>query len=176
MKLPAEKAGLAGHVPVTGGPWGGQDMFCTHCGASNKEDAKFCVNCGDSMSEAEGKEKLLRPRGFKDISFVKNMDFLQGLFDFSFTKFVTSKLVHFFYGLSILFAGLLALLLIIFGFNTSTAFGIFALLIGAPLIFLLVVISSRVFLELLIILFRMADQKTKRGEKPESGESIKWNV
>jgi hypothetical protein len=128
------------------------------------------------MSEAGGKGKRLLARGFKDMAFLKKMNFLQGLFDFSFNEFVTSRIARFFYGLSILYAGLLALVLIIFGFKTSTAFGILALLIGAPLIFLLVVISSRVLLEILIMLFRKADEKTKRGEKPESGSSIKWNV
>jgi hypothetical protein len=128
------------------------------------------------MNEAGGKGKRLLARGFKDMAFLKNMTFLQGLFDFSFNEFVTSRIARFFYGLSILYAGLLALLLIIFGFNTSTAFGILALLIGAPLIFLLVVISSRVLLEILIMLFRKADEKAKKGEKPESASSINWNV
>jgi len=67
-------------------------------------------------------------------------------------------------------------LFIIFGFSASTGFGIFALLIGAPLIFLLVVICSRIYLELMIAIFRIADTLANRGEKPEPKDGIQWNV
>ena len=118
-------------------------MFCTNCGASNKEDAKLCVNCGESLSEVQGKEKVSPARVLKDMFLLKKISFLQTLFDFSFNEFATAKLIKLLYGVSILSAGLIALLFIILGFNASLGFGILALLIGAPLIFLLAVISSR---------------------------------
>jgi hypothetical protein len=94
--------------------------------------------------------------------------------------------MKFLYGLSILSAGLIALLFVIVGFNVSRWFGIFALLIGAPLIFLLTVIYSRVLLEMILVIFRIADHMANIGltnigvpnteEKSESRDSIQWNI
>jgi len=151
-------------------------MFCTNCGASNMDDAKFCVNCGESLSENQDAEKSSRPRGLKDVSFIKKIDFFHPLFDFSFNQFVTSKIVKFLYGLSILAAGLMAILFVIFGFNISIGFGVFALLVGAPLIFLLTVIYSRVSLEIIIVIFRIAENTAPKGEKSDPKDSIQWNV
>jgi hypothetical protein len=95
-------------------------------------------------------------------------------------------MMKFLYILSILFAGLLAVFLIIAGFKASMWFGVFALLIGAPLIFLLMMVSSRVFLETILMIFRIGDQTANIGvtniglplteEKPESRDSIQWNI
>jgi hypothetical protein len=151
-------------------------MFCTNCGASNKEDAKFCVNCGESLGENQDAEKTSRPRGLKEMSFIKKVDFLHPLFDFSFNQFITSKVVKLLYGLSIIAAGVMAILFVIFGFNISIGFGVFALLIGAPLILLLTVIYSRVCLEIIIAIFRIAENTGPRGEKLEPKDNIQWNV
>ena len=151
-------------------------MFCTSCGASNLDDAEFCVNCGESMSQEQGKEKSPHPKGLKDVSVLKKGSLLQALFDFSFNHFFTPKIIKLLYGLSIFSAGLIAILFIIFGFSTSTGFGIFALLVGAPLIFLLVAICSRIYLELMIAIFRIAETLVSRGEKPEPKDGIEWNV
>ncbi len=151
-------------------------MFCTCCGASNLDDAEFCVNCGESTSQAQRKEKPSSPKGLKDVSVLKKGGFLQALFDFPFNHFFTPKIIKLLYGLSIFSAGLIAVLFIIFGFSASTGFGIFALLVGAPLIFLLAVIYSRICLELMIVIFRIADHLAKRGEKSEPKDGIQWNV
>jgi len=161
-------------------------MFCINCGASNKDDAKFCINCGESLSEVQIEETRSRSSGFiKDVSTLKKVDFLQGLFRLSFNQFVSPKIMKFLYGLSILWAGLIALFFIIAGFNMSRWFGIFALFLGAPLIFLLTVIYSRVFLEMILVIFRMgnhmAEHPTDIGmanteEIQESKDSIQWNI
>jgi hypothetical protein len=67
------------------------------------------------------------------------------------------------------------------GFKVSMGFGIFSLFIGAPLIFLLIVIYSRVLLEMILVIFRMADHMNEIGmvnmeEKSESKDSIQWNI
>jgi hypothetical protein len=117
----------------------------------------------------------------KNASYLKKIDFLRTLFDFSFSQFVGLKIVKFLYGLSILFAALLALSFIVAGFNTSTWLGILAFLIGAPLTFLLTVISGRVLLEMVLVIFRMADRMENirladTEENPESRDRIQWNV
>jgi len=128
------------------------------------------------MSQEQGKEKSPRPKGLKDVSVLKKGSFLQALFDFSFNHFFTPKIIKLLYGLSIFSAGLIAILFIIFGFSTSTGFGIFALLVGAPLIFLLAAIYSRICLELMIAVFRIAETLVNKAEKPELKDTIQWNV
>jgi len=83
--------------------------------------------------------------------------FFESLFDFSFTSFITSKIIKMLYGLSIAGAALLALVLITAGFNVSAGTGLFTLIFLAPLVFLLGVIYSRVILELVIVLFRISE-------------------
>jgi len=162
------------------------NMFCTNCGASNKDDAKLCGNCGESLSDVQIEEKVSRPRLLNDVSYLKKVDFLQAFFDFSFNQLVSPKIMKFLYGLSILSAGLIALFFVMVGFKASTWFGIFALFIGAPLIFLLTVIYSRVLLEMILMIFRIADHMANISmsnigvpdteEKSESRDGIQWNI
>ena len=156
-------------------------MFCTNCGAANQDDAKCCINCGESFSEGQSEEKLPRTRVLKDVSLLRKGDLFQALFDFSFHQFVSPKIMKFLYCLSVVSAGLITLLFVIIGFKASMWFGIFALFIGAPLIFLLTVIYSRVLLEIILIIFRIADHTANIGmanieEKSESRDGIQWNI
>ncbi len=154
-------------------------MFCTNCGTANQDSAKFCVNCAQSLSEVEVERRLSRPRR-------RNAELLRGFVDFSFSRFVSPRLMKFLYALSILLAGFTAVFFIIVGFKTSIWLGTFALLIGAPLTFLLMVISSRILLETILMIFRIADHTANIGipsvglsikeEKLESRDSIQWNL
>lgn len=161
-------------------------MYCTNCGASNKVDAEFCANCGESLNEVqtEGKVSLAKVRN--ELPFLNRLNFFKAIYDFSFNQFVSPKTMKFLYGLSILFAGLIALLLVIGGFNVSMLFGIFSLIIGAPLIFLLMVIFTKVLLETILVIFRIADHLANTEmlnkdiidseEKLESRDGIQWNI
>lgn len=156
-------------------------MFCTNCGTSNKDDAKSCINCGESLSDVHIEEKLPHARGLGNRSVLKKLDLLQALFDFSFNRLVSLRIMKFLYGLSILSAGLIALFFVIMGFKVSMWFGIFSLFIGAPLIFLLTVTYSRVLLEMILVIFHMADHRVEIGmanteEKSESSDHIQWNI
>jgi len=156
-------------------------MFCTNCGASTKNGADLCANCGESLRNNQIENKLASLRAFNDPSSPNKFGFLHPLFDFSFHHSVTIKMMKFLYVLSILFAGLIGLFFILVGFETSLWFGIFALGVGAPVVFLLTVIFSRVFLEMILVVFRMADHTAVKGmpnvkEKAESREGIQWNV
>jgi hypothetical protein len=160
-------------------------MFCTNCGTSNKDIAEFCVNCGESLGEVPTEEKRLHARVLTNVLSLKSQ-FLQALFDFSFNQSISQKIMKCLYGLSILFAGLSSLLFIVVGFNVSMFFGILSLLIGAPLIFFLIVIYSRVLLEMILVISRIADRMatmgltgngmTDREEKSESRDGIQWNI
>jgi len=117
----------------------------------------------------------------KNVPVFKKVNFLQALFDFSFNQFISPRIMKFLYSLSMILAGLMALFLIIVGFETSMWLGILALLVGAPLLFLLTVISNRVVLELILVIYRMADcmeniRLVDMEERPESRDGIQWNV
>ncbi|MEW6376076.1 MAG: zinc ribbon domain-containing protein, partial [Thermodesulfobacteriota bacterium] len=61
-------------------------MFCTNCGASNENDATFCINCGGSLSEIQREEKLSCVRVLNNKFSLEKIDFLKALFDFSFNQ------------------------------------------------------------------------------------------
>jgi hypothetical protein len=163
-------------------------MFCTNCGASNKNGGDLCVNCGESLRNNQIEDRLSRLRALNDAPSSSKFDFLHSLFDFSFHRPVTMKTMKLFYILSMLFAGLMALFLVLVGFETSIWYGIFALLVGVPVVFLFTVVFTRVFLEMSLVVFRVANEAADSGiaikikgrpstkEKGEPKEGIQWNV
>ena len=145
-------------------------MFCTNCGTSNKDDEKICIHCGESLAETEIKKKPLNER------MLKKAYFLQILFDFSFNHFVTMKMTQSVYVLSVFYAGLLAVLCIVVGFSISKVFGIFMLVIGSPIVFLLTLVYSRILLETAIVVSRMAAYTAEIAKKADSKDGIQWNI
>jgi hypothetical protein len=93
----------------------------------------------------------------EDYTMENSSGFFQSLFDFSFSYFITSKIIKLLYALSICFAGITALSMIIGGFTSSFLTGLLTLLIAAPVVFLLMVIYSRVILEIIMVIFRIAE-------------------
>ncbi|MBN1155348.1 DUF4282 domain-containing protein [candidate division KSB1 bacterium] len=83
-------------------------------------------------------------------------NFIQTLFDFSFSEFVTTKIIKILYGIGILFAAFGALALIVSGFGDSFGKGLLFLIIS-PVIFIIYTIFARVLLETIIVMFRIAE-------------------
>lgn len=83
--------------------------------------------------------------------------FLASLFDISFRSLVTPRVIKVLYVLYMIVIALVALAFIISAFHSSTAAGVAVLLIAAPLGFLFYLIVARVWLELVIVLFRIMD-------------------
>ncbi len=92
------------------------------------------------------------------------MNFLSALFDFSFSEFVTTKIIKILYGIFIALAVVAALVAIISGFTNSVGQGILMLILS-PLVFLLYVIMARVWLELVIVIFRIAENVGEIAER-----------
>jgi hypothetical protein len=86
-----------------------------------------------------------------------NRGFFESLFDFSFSDFIATRLVKAIYGISIFVAGLIALFTLIGGLSSRNGGTKLAGLILAPVGFLLTVIWVRLVLELMIVVFRIAD-------------------
>lgn len=93
-----------------------------------------------------------------------NKSFFSTLFDFSFSEFVTIKIVKILFIIGIILALIGAITFIVAGFNLSTVAGIVFLLIS-PIIFLLYVLFIRVWLEIIIVIFRIADNTKIMAEK-----------
>ena len=151
-------------------------MFCNHCGVSNEIDAKFCIHCGGSLSKFRRVKMLLHNQLSNTGFSFHTIPLSQALLDLSFNQFVSLKIIKVIYGLSIFAAGLVALVSIIAGFHGSLFLGILMLLIGAPLIFLLIVLYNRVLLEVVLFIFRTADSEAVSEEQPDSTDGIEWNV
>lgn len=81
--------------------------------------------------------------------------FFQALFDLSFREFITTRIVQLLYILGMVAAALVAVGLLVAGLAQGGA-GILMILL-APLYFILSVICIRVWLELVIVIFRISE-------------------
>ncbi len=161
-------------------------MFCTHCGTPYRDHAHYCIQCGEPLDEISGEDRSFHKKWLRTIPFLKKVDFLQAFYDLSFHQFITPKITGILLGLSITGAFLVALLVILAGFQRSTTIGILSLIIGGPLIFLLISFYARVLLETILKIFQRADllSNTKENHKEmiekeddqEFREDIQWNI
>ena len=129
-------------------------MFCENCGAFDTEEANFCSRCGESLSEGPRRERFAHLRNWG--KGVKRIGFL--------------------YRLSILSVLLCAFLFIVMGFGPLPRFGVIILLMMVILAFLLMVMCSRIVLELGSVVSRMENLKTPMAEKLEPKDQIEWNI
>ncbi len=97
----------------------------------------------------------------------RSRGFFTVLFDFSFSEFITLRIIGVLYAIGIFFVGLGALGIIIGGFRGGFLPGIGSLLL-APLAFLLYVILIRVGLEGFIVAFRTADNTGRTADNTEN--------
>ncbi|NOZ21024.1 MAG: DUF4282 domain-containing protein [Planctomycetes bacterium] len=90
--------------------------------------------------------------------------FFGALFDLSFSSFVTTKLIKVLYLLIIAIAALGALGILA---SAAMAGGLRALIgvVVAPIVFILWVLGGRVWLELIIVMFRIAENVSKIAEQ-----------
>jgi uncharacterized protein DUF4282 len=104
-----------------------------------------------------------QPAGSSTPQVQQARGFFSALFDFGFSTFVTPKVIKAIYGLSMILIGLMSLLFIFAAFHLSAFAGIIALLVLAPLYFVISVAMTRVGLEFFMVIFRMGeDIKTLR--------------
>lgn len=87
---------------------------------------------------------------------MEDKGFLASLFDLSFSSFITLKLIKIIFVLMLIGAGLYTLVIIGTAFAADTVAGVLALVLS-PVIFLFFAIMARVYLEVLIVVFRIAD-------------------
>jgi hypothetical protein len=90
--------------------------------------------------------------------------FLGALFDFSFTEFVTTKIIKVLFALAIIGSAIAAIAYIAMSFSANSGLGVVVLLLS-PAIFILYVILARVWLEVIIVLFRIAEHVSEIVKK-----------
>lgn len=95
----------------------------------------------------------------------RDYGFWEALFDFSFSKFVTVDLVRILYVLAIILAAFGVIAAAVGSFlNYGLLIGIFSLAMGV-VVFVLTVLVARVWLEIFVVLFRIADYVREIAEK-----------
>jgi hypothetical protein len=99
-----------------------------------------------AMGPPAGSQRAAEGRGF-----------LSALFDFSFTSFVTTRIIKVLYVLILVLVSLVALFYTIIAFRLSPGFGLLVLLIGDPLYILIVMAFWRLLLEAFVVVFRIAE-------------------
>lgn len=102
---------------------------------------------------------------------VDQKGFFAELFDISFSDFITTKIIRVLYVISIVAAVLWTLFMVVSVFTSQgVVIGIVALIIS-PILFILAVICARIYWELIMVVFRIADNTDKiveRGETPQA--------
>jgi len=81
--------------------------------------------------------------------------FFGSLFDYSFSSYVTPRIIKVLYVLATVLVALWTLAIILIAFKASSGLGIVALLIGGPIYFVITMIGARVGLEFLSAFFRI---------------------
>jgi hypothetical protein len=96
--------------------------------------------------------------------------FLGSIFDLSFTEFITIRIIKFLFVLGIILAAIGTLLLIVTGFSNGIGVGILSLVLS-PLIFLVYVLLARIWCEMIIVMFRIAENTGRLVEQGNRGTS-----
>jgi len=124
-------------------------QFCSSCGTPVPAGSASCPQCKQAIASTvhPGSPASPGPGG----------NFFASLLDFSFSSFVTERLIKVLYALAFVGAAFLYISMVLAGFAAGSGSGILALLILGPLAALLVILWARVTLEVLIVLFRIAD-------------------
>ena len=93
--------------------------------------------------------------------------FFGSLFDFSFTEFITTSIIKVLYILAVIGSAIAAIGLLISGFASGKAAGVLFAIVISPIAFILYVILARVWMEVILVLFRIAENTGKLVEQNE---------
>jgi len=153
-------------------------MFCRACGNRLDAGSLFCANCGAKTNTSgsgsdftqEKKDRVFEAHAEKLFESLQTKGFFNSLFDFSFTSLITTKLIRFGYAVSILGLALALFFLIIIGFLASPAVGLL-MLVFSPLFLLVGVCYIRLFCEMFIVVFRIAEHTAEIAQRVGTKEA-----
>lgn len=90
---------------------------------------------------------------------------VDSLMDMSFQSFVTPKIVKLLYILMILASALGALSVLGSGLFSGKFFGMVGGVVGAPIVFVVGVLVARVYMEILIVVFKIAENTSEMARR-----------
>lgn len=88
---------------------------------------------------------------------VQTKGFFSSLFDINFNSLITPRLIKVLYVLIMVVIGLFALIMVISAFAADAGIGVLTLFVLAPLGALVYLIFARVYLELIIVIFKIRE-------------------
>lgn len=97
--------------------------------------------------------------------------FFASLFDFSFSSFITPRLVKVLYVLMTIVVALWTLLFVLLAFRSSKSFGFIALIILGPIFFVIMMIWVRVGVEAIIAFFRIQEDVAEINQRAGGAEA-----
>ncbi len=102
--------------------------------------------------------------------------FFASLFDYSFSSYITPRIIRVLYVLATVLVALWTLFIVLVAFKASSALGVIALLIGGPIYFVLAMIGARVGLEFLSAFFRIHEhvQAINQSATGTAVASVPW--
>lgn len=94
------------------------------------------------------------------------------LFDLSFTEFITTRIIKILFVIGVVFSVFWTLIFIVGCFKASAVLGILFLILS-PIVFLIWVLFVRVWCEIIIVVFRIAENTSRLVDQGKSklGES-----
>lgn len=96
---------------------------------------------------------------------------LAPLLDVRFTRFITVKIVQVLYVVGVAVIGLYTLGGVVMSFSAGFGTGVLGLIL-APVVFLLSVLVLRVYLEVVAVLFRIAENTTRLADAAERSAGV----
>jgi hypothetical protein len=98
--------------------------------------------------------------------------FFGSLFDYSFSSFITSRIIKVLYALTTVVVALWTLTIVLLAFRSSTGLGLVALLVAGPIFFLIMMIYVRVALELLMAIHRIHEHVDEINQRGRGGAVV----
>ena len=98
---------------------------------------------------------------------MEDKGFFGSLFDLSFSEFITTKIIKVLYVIGVIISAVFSIVFMFKGFSSSILAGIGTIALS-PVVFLLQVVLLRISMEMVIVLFRIAEniQRMAHGEGP----------
>jgi len=93
------------------------------------------------------------------------------LFDFSFSSFISTRMIKLIYAIGLIWAAIVAISFLIYAIS-SGGFMLVVGLLGAPIVFFIGVFMARVYTEFMIVIFRIAEDTHRIADvcgKPAGG-------
>lgn len=135
--------------------------FCGKCGAQLHEAATFCANCGASttasaQADAGGTPAVAHHAAASAVPGQRG--FFGSLFDLSFTNFVTMKVIKVLFVLAIIIVAIGAIFAMVSAGNfPGLPVPAAVVVIVVPIVAFLYILVIRVYMEIIMVTFRMVD-------------------